>query len=117
MFFKGVEPLACKGYGNTSLLGLLCFTSFCLAILNTKDQALGNKCNNNPPPPRFVALIEPYLSCDGNALQPVAPAHCWLATHRSVWLGGLSVASSGMRSKWFKNVTAACIAINARVAR
>jgi hypothetical protein len=49
---------------RTSLLGLLCFASFCLAILNTKDQLLGNKCNNNPPPPPpcFAALIDPYPS-------------------------------------------------------
>ena len=35
----------------TSLLGLLCFASFCLAILNTKDQALGTQ--NRPPPFRL----------------------------------------------------------------
>ena len=70
---------------SMSLLGLLCFTSFCLAILNPKDQVLGNECNNNPSSrPRFVALIDPYPSCDGDTLRPVAPAHCWLATHRSV---------------------------------
>ena len=44
----------------TSLLGLLCFTSFHLAILNTKDQTLGNKCiNNNPPPPALLLWLTP----------------------------------------------------------
>ncbi len=32
-----------KGRAYTSLYGLLCFTSFSLVILNTKDQATCNK--------------------------------------------------------------------------
>jgi hypothetical protein len=35
------------------------YATIAVKLLNTKDQLLGSKCNNNPIPPRFVALIDP----------------------------------------------------------
>ena len=86
---------------HTSLLSLLCFASFRLAILNTKDKLLEvtNVTIIRPPPCHIVALINSYPLCNDDALQPVAPAHCQLATSCLVWLDGLSVASGGLSCK------------------
>ena len=67
--------------GGTSLLGLLCFASFRLAILSTKDQSLEVP---ETDPPASACSIDPYPSSDDQALTPVASAHCMLATCASV---------------------------------
>ncbi len=88
----------------TSLLSLLGRASFGLAKSGAKDQVRLKKVTRIRPPP-FAAEMDPLPSRDGDALKPDASAHCRLATCRSVWSGGSTVASGGLSFKGGSYVT------------
>jgi hypothetical protein len=84
---------------STSLIGLLCFASFRLAI---QTQKTSHSVPESDPSTASVSSIDPYPSSNDPAFSPVASAHSnsMLAVCASLWSGWSPAASRG----WFSNI-------------